>query len=187
MKLLHLDSSITGAKSVSRKLSADIMSRLQASNPGAEVIRRDLAVEPLGHFTLADMLAPGASTAVLDEFLAADIVVIGAPMYNFTLSSQLKVWIDRILIAGKTFSYGEAGVVGLAGHKRIIIAVSRGGVYVAGTPAAGSEHLETYLKVVFQFIGVTPEFVIAEGMLLGPAQHQATLAQAERSIRALAA
>jgi len=187
MKLLHLDSAITGDNSVSRKLSADIVARLRSSEPGIAVTYRDLVAEPIGHLTLGDMPAPGESSAVLDEFLQADVVVIGAPMYNFTAPSQLKAWIDRILVAGKTFRYGEAGPIGLAGDKRVIIALSRGGLYGADTPSASAEHLETYLKVVFGFIGVAPEFVIAEGLLLGPDQAQATLTQADRSIGALAA
>jgi FMN-dependent NADH-azoreductase len=187
MKLLHIDSSITGDNSVSRKLTADIVARLRDSNPGIEVTHRDLAADPLDHLTLGHMPAPGESTATLDEFLNADVVVIGAPMYNFTLSSQLKAWIDRILVAGKTFSYGATGPVGLVGGKRIIVAVSRGGYYGEEAPFAINEHLETYLKVVFGFIGATPEFVIAEGMLMGPEHHEAALANAGQTITALAA
>jgi FMN-dependent NADH-azoreductase len=187
MKLLHIDSSITGDNSVSRKLTADIVARLRASNPGVEVAHRDLAADPLDHLTLAHVPAPGESTDVLDEFLNADIVVIGAPMYNFTVSSQLKAWIDRILVAGKTFSYGEAGPIGLVGGKRVIIAVSRGGYYGPEAPFAINEHLETYLKAVFGFIGAAPEFVIAEGMLMGPEHHEAALANAGQTITALAA
>lgn len=185
MKLLHLDSAITGDNSVSRKLSADIISHLRTSDPAIEVTYRDLAATPISHLTLSDMPAPGESTAILDEFLNADVVVIGAPMYNFTLPSQLKAWIDRVLIAGKTFKYGEAGPVGLAGDKRVIIAVARGGLYGPDAPAASAEHLESYLKVVFGFIGVVPEFVIAEGMLTGAVQTEATMAQAAQSIQAL--
>lgn len=187
MKLLHIDSAITGDQSVSRKLSADVVAHLKAFDAEIEVTYRDLVAEPFGHLMLGDMPAPGESTPVLDEFLGADVVVIGAPMYNFTVSSQLKAWIDRILIAGKTFRYGEAGPVGLAGQKRVIIAVSRGNVYGVGAPAANDEHVETYLKTILGFIGVTPEFVIAEGILIGPEQREATIAQAERSIGALAA
>jgi len=187
MKLLHLDSAITGDTSVSRKLSADTVSHLQAANPGIAVSYRDLFSAPIGHFTLGDMPAPGESTAILDEFLEADIVVIGAPMYNFTVPSQLKAWIDRILVAGKTFRYGEAGPVGLAGDKTVIIALSRGGRYGLDTANASAEHLETYLKAVFGFIGVTPRFVIAEGILLGPAEREAALAQVGAAIDALAA
>jgi FMN-dependent NADH-azoreductase len=187
MKLLHIDSAITGDNSVSRKLSADAVSRLRASNPGIEVIYRDLVATPIDHLTLGDMPAPGESSAILGEFLDADVVVIGAPMYNFTLPSQLKAWIDRILVAGKTFGYGEAGPVGLAGDKRVIIALSRGGVYAPGTLQASTEHLETYLKSVFTFIGVTPHFVIAEGIMVGPAQREAAMASADQAISALAA
>lgn len=186
MKLLHLDSSITGGNSVSRKLSADIVSHLKGVNPDIRITYRDLAAEPFGHLTIGDMPASGESTAVLDEFLDSDVVVVGAPMYNFTLPSQLKAWIDRILVAGKTFSYGAGGPVGLVGNKRVIIAVTRGGQYGADAPAAIAEHLETYLKVVFGFIGVTPEFVIAEGIAAGPDQLEATMVQAGQSIRALA-
>ena len=92
---------------------------------------------------------------MLEEFLAADIIVLGAPMYNFTIPSQLKAWIDRILVAGKTFKYCAQGVEGLAGNKRVIVAISRGGFYGPGTPAAVGEHLETYLRWVFGFIGIT--------------------------------
>ena len=112
--------------------------------------------------------------------------MIGAPLYNFTVSSQLKAWIDRILIAGKTFRYGETGPVGLAGDKRVIVALSRGGLYSEGGPTRGHEHAETYLKTVLGFIGITPEFVIAEGLLLGDEQRAAAVAQAQRSITALA-
>ncbi len=186
MKLLHVDSAITGEQSVSRKLSAEIVGHLKASAPELEVTYRDLVAAPLGHLTLGDMPAPGESTSVLDEFLASDIVVIGAPLYNFTVSSQLKAWIDRILIAGKTFRYGETGPVGLAGDKRVIVALSRGGLYSEGGPTRGHEHAETYLKTVLGFIGITPEFVIAEGLLLGDEQRAAAVAQAQRSITALA-
>jgi FMN-dependent NADH-azoreductase len=120
-----------------------------------------------------------AGQAVLDEFLAADIVVLGAPMYNFTIPSQLKAWIDRIVVAGKTFKYGAQGAEGLAGNKRVIIAISRGGFYSAGTPAAVGEHLETYLRWVFGFIGVAnPEFISADGIQVGPEHREKALASA---------
>lgn len=185
MKLLHIDSSITGDQSLSRKLSADIVAKLRGGADGVEVIHRDLTADPISHLTLGDMPAPGDSTAILDEFLAADTVVIGAPMYNFTLPTQLKAWIDRILVAGKTFGYGEAGPFGLVGDKRVIIAISRGNVY--GADGAAAEHLETYLKFVFGFMGVTPQFVIAEGVKVSPEQREATLVRADQAIEALAA
>ena len=142
MKLLHIDSSISGAGSASRRLSSGVVAALTRAMPDLEVIRRDLDAEPIPHLdsrrlpTVRPANAPAGATgiadpegaAALDEFLAADIVVIGAPMYNFTVPSQLKAWIDRILIAGKTFSYGKTGPVGLAGGKRVIVASSRGGL-----------------------------------------------------------
>ena len=183
MKLLHLDSSVLGANSVSRQLSAAAVDRLRKGAPGLQVTYRDLAAQPLPHLSGAHLAAAqGASPetksvqedvaqsqAVLDEFLAADIVVIGAPMYNFSVSSQLKAWIDRIAVAGKTVRYGPNGAEGLLGGKRIIIAISRGGLYGPGAPAAAFEHLQTYLQGVFGFLGVTDlEFVIAEGVMMGP-------------------
>ena len=116
---------------------------------------------------------------MLDEFLAADIVVLGAPMYNFTIPSQLKAWIDRIVVRGKTFRYGAQGPEGLAGNKRVILAISRGGFYGAGTPTATLEHLESYLRGIFGFIGITdPEFIFADGIQVGPEHREKALASA---------
>ncbi len=168
MTILHLDASINGDASASRALTRAIVDQVKGSNWGEAVIHRDLAAEPLPHLTLDAF----ADNSVLDEFLAADTVVIGAPMYNFTLPTQLKAWIDRIVIAGRTFRYTEAGPEGLAGGKRVIIALARGGIYSTGSPAAALEHLETYLRGVFNFIGIEPEFVVAEGLNLGP-EHRA--------------
>jgi FMN-dependent NADH-azoreductase len=172
--ILHIDSSINGDKSASRTLSSSILERLRRSNWGEEVIYRDLGQSPLPHLTLDAF----ADTSVLDEFLAADAVVIGAPMYNFTLSTQLKSWIDRIVIAGKTFRYTENGPEGLAKGKRVIIGLARGGIYSDGSPAAALEHLESYLRGVFNFIGIEPEFVIAEGLAISTEQREQSIAQA---------
>ncbi|WP_116091234.1 FMN-dependent NADH-azoreductase [Sphingomonas crusticola] len=188
MKLLHLDSSITGEDSVSRQLTAGIVDHLRAADPSLEVSYRDLVADPIAHLTMG--LLPAASPdsrAVLDQFLASDVVVIGAPMYNFTLPSQLKAWLDRILIRGETFAYGPEGPVGLAAGKRAIIALSRGGVYSGGAPYAQYEHAETYLKAVFGFIGITPEIVVAEGLAVGPEQRAEAVDSANATIDRLAA
>ena len=188
MKLLHLDSSITGDGSVSRQLSAAVVARLRAADPAIDVTYRDLVADPIDHLTLGNLPAASpASRALLDQFLAADIVVIGAPMYNFTLPSQLKAWLDRVLIAGETFAYGPDGPRGLAGGKRVIVALSRGGFYGPGSPAAALEHTETYLKAVFGFIGITPEFVVAEGVNYGPDQRASAIDNATGVIERLAA
>jgi len=172
--ILHIDSSITGEQSASRTLTRSIVDQLKASDPAGRVVYRDLAAAPLPHLTLDAF----ADTSVLDEFLAADTVVIGAPMYNFTLPTQLKAWIDRLAIAGTTFRYTENGPEGLVKGKRVIIALARGGFYGEGSPAAALEHLETYLRGVFNFIGVEPEFVIAEGLNIGPEQREQAINQA---------
>lgn len=187
MKLLHIDASILGANSASRQLSGAVVDNLRKTTPGLETAYRDLAAQPLLHLSGEHLAAAQGATpetpavlgdvaagqAALDEFLAADIVVIGAPMYNFTIPSQLKAWIDRVVVAGKTFRYGAAGPEGLAGSKRVIIAISRGGFYGAGTQAAALEHLETYLRAVFGFIGVTElEIIVAEGLQIGAEQRE---------------
>jgi len=174
MKLLHLDASILGDHSVSRAVSAAIVARIAERIPDLEIRYRDLAEDPPSHLTAAHLGQGEAASSpadlevgrtMLDEFLAADIVVIGAPMYNFTIPTQLKAWFDRIVVAGKTFLYTESGPEGLAGDKRVIVAVSRGGLYGPGAPATTFEHVETYLRSVFTFIGIeNPEIIVAEGI-----------------------
>jgi FMN-dependent NADH-azoreductase len=164
--ILHLDSSINGENSASRAISRSIVDQIKKSAWGEQVVYRDLAANPLPHLTLDSF----ADTSVLDEFLAADTIVIGAPMYNFTLATQLKTWLDRILVAGKTFRYTANGPEGLATGKRVIVALARGGIYSEGSPAAALEHLETYLRGVFNFIGIEPEFVAADGLAISPEQ-----------------
>ena len=174
MTILHIDSSINGENSASRTVSQSIVEQLKTDQWGEEVVYRDLASDPLSHLTLDAF----ADTSVLDEFLAADTIVIGAPMYNFTLPSQLKAWIDRILIAGKTFHYTANGPEGLAGGRRVIVALARGGFYDTNSPAASLEHLETYLRGVFNFIGIDPEFVAADGLAVSPEQREESISQA---------
>lgn len=171
MKLLHIDASALGAHSVSRGLTSAIVAEFVANHPGVEVTYRDLHADPLTHWALpAGENDPHAveGAKVMEEFLAADVVVIGAPMYNFAISSSLKAWIDRITVAGKTFHYTATGPEGLAGGKRVIVASSRGGIYSAGSPAAAMDFQEPYLKALFGFLGVTDiEFVRAEGVAMG--------------------
>jgi FMN-dependent NADH-azoreductase len=198
MKLLHIDSSVLGEGSASRQLSAAVVAALVEAAPGLEVIRRDLDAEPIPHLdsrrlpTVRPANAPEGATGVpdpegssaLDEFLAADIVVIGAPMYNFTVPSQLKAWIDRILIAGRTFHYTQAGPLGLAGGKHVTIASSRGGLYAPGMPFEACDFQEKYLRAVFAFIGIEDvEFVRAEGLAFGPEQREAAIRAALASVR----
>jgi FMN-dependent NADH-azoreductase len=201
MKLLHIDSSVLGPHSVSRQVSAAIVDRLRQATPSLEVVYRDLTQSPFAHLSGLHLAAAqgapapaelgpdlAASAAALDEFLAADIVVIGAPMYNFTIPSQLKAWIDRVLVKGKTFSYDANGPRGLAGGKRVIVAISRGGYYGAETPYAALEHLESYLRSVFGFMGVqNPEFISADGIQVGPENRERSIASALEAATSLRA
>ena len=163
MKLLHLDSSIMGEGSASRAISAAIVERFRETNPGLDVAYRDLAADPIAHITLDAYLTLGEGEDV-QQFLDADVVVIGAGFYNFSIPSQLKAWIDRIAVKGKTFTYGESGPVGLAAGKRVIIALARGNVYGAGSPYAAYEHAETLLRSIFSFVGADVEVIVAEGL-----------------------
>jgi len=169
--ILHIDASINGENSASRAISRSIVDQLTIERGGADVVYRDLAAEPLPHLTLDAF----ADSSVLDEFIDADTVVIGAPMYNFTLPTQLKAWIDRIVVAGRTFRYSENGPEGLATGKRVVIALARGGFYNQGSPASALEHLETYLRGLFKFIGIEPEFVAADGLSISPEQRDESI------------
>ena len=180
MTILKIDSSITGDNSVSRQLTEAVTGQLLKANRDSSVVQRDLVATPLSHLTLGG----SGDQDVLEEFLAADTIVIGAPMYNFTVPSQLKAWIDRILVAGTTFRYGASGPEALAGGKRVIVAVSRGGFY---DEANALEHVKTYLNGVFGFIGITPEFVHADGVNYGPEQREAGIANGLLEIERLAA
>ena len=185
MKLLHIDSSALGQYSVSRELSAAIVAGWKRRDTDLEVVYRDLAAEPLPHWSpIADAADPAAvaGQAVLDEFFAADVVVIGAPMYSFNIPSSLKAWIDRLLVAGKTFRYTENGPEGLAGGRKVIIASSRGGFYGPDSPLAHQDFQESYLRHVFGYMGITDlEFVRAEGIGLGP-DHRAKALESAHAV-----
>lgn len=187
MNILHIDSSISGDASVSRQLSAAAVAELAGARPEVNVVYRDLVATPLDHYLMSDK--PGNRTdgsafsaTILEEFLLADTIVIGAPLYNFTVSSQLKAWIDRIVISGVTFKLSEQGSIGLVGNKRVIVLLSRGAVYQTGSPWAPLEHAETFLNALFGFIGIKPEIIVAEGTAFGPDSRTAAIAGAEAAI-----
>jgi FMN-dependent NADH-azoreductase len=202
MQLLHIDSSVLGPNSASRALSADIVARQVALHPGINVLHRDLAADAALHLSSAHLAAwqgqavnsaeLGADLvkggAYLQELFDADIIVIGAPMYNFSIPSQLKAWIDRVVVAGKTFRYGANGAEGLLKNKKVFIASSRGNVYAPGSPAAALEHHETYLIGVLSFIGLTDVSIVrAEGLAFGPEAKEAAMLKARANIAAMAA
>jgi FMN-dependent NADH-azoreductase len=200
MKLLHIDSSILGTQSATRELGAALVTKWQREHPRSEVRYVDLTREPLNHLTgelLGAESVPVAQRSpelqrdvedgqrALDDFLAADVIVVGAPMYNFSIPSQLKAWIDRIAVKGKTFRYTEKGPEGLAKGKKVIIVSARGGIYGAGSPASALDFQENYLRGVFGFLGITDiEVVRAEGLNYGPAQREQAMTAALGAIAA---
>lgn len=171
MNLLHIDSSILGADSASRQIGAAIVARLKAKTSDLAVTYRDLAARPLPHLSHSSLNGTGEADiadAVMEEFLAADVLVVGVPMYNFNIPTQLKAWIDRIVVAGKTFRYTPEGPLGLASGKKLIVAGAYGGFHAAD---AASNFIEPYLRYIFGFIGVTDiEFVTAEGLSVSAEQ-----------------
>lgn len=202
MQLLHVDTSILDDQSASRQLSRAIVQRLRDSRAGTTVTTYDLVADPVGHLTAAEFFAfqgvvPDAhdaqqavtrNAAILEDFLSADVIVIGAPMYNFALPSQLRAWLDRLAVPGRTFRYTANGVEGLAAGKRVVVASTRGGLYGEGTPMAALDHQENYLRGFFGFLGVTDiTFVRAEGLAFGPEARTAALAAALAEAQQLAA
>ena len=202
MQILHIDSAITGSNSVSRELTADIVSNLLQANPEAHVDYLDLAVNAPTHLNAQSMgfrTGQAASTeierqenaiseALVSQFLAADVIVVGAPFYNFSIPTQLKAWFDRIAQAGRTFKYTATGPVGLAGDKKVIVASTRGGFYSTSEAGQAMEHQESYLKVIFGFMGVTDvNFVRAEGIGMGPEARATAVQGAKAQIEALEA
>ncbi|MFS0827203.1 FMN-dependent NADH-azoreductase [Pseudomonas phoenicis] len=195
MKLLHIDSSILGEHSASRQLTQQVVQAWQAADPSVEITYRDLAADAISHFSAATLLAAGTaeqardaaqafeaqlSAQTLAEFLAADAVVIGAPMYNFSVPTQLKAWIDRIAVAGQTFRYTESGPEGLCGGKRVVLVSTAGGLHEG--QASGVGH-EDFLKVFFGFIGITDlQIVRAQGLAYGPEQRDTAMAAAKAQI-----
>jgi FMN-dependent NADH-azoreductase len=203
MKLLHVDSSILGNNSVSRQLTAEIVAQWRISHPDTEVDYLDLALNAPNHFSADTMgiktgLQPEPTAAqrsenalseqLVSQFLAADVIVVGAPLYNFTIPTQLKAWIDRLAQVGRTFTYTAKGPVGLVTGKTVIVASTRGGLYSTSERGQAMEHQESFLKVIFGFLGITDvRFVRAEGVSMGEAPKAAALAAARADILAAAA
>lgn len=201
MNILQIDAGLFAEQSVSRNLSKKIVTRLQEQNPGAQVTLRDLIANPINHLDGEIIMAGGTEAAqrserqqaelavteaLLDEVFKADVLVIGAPLYNFSIPSQLKAWVDRIAQAGRTFRYTENGPEGLLKGKRAIIASARGGVYSEGA-AASMEHQESYLKTLLGFIGITDITIIrAEGVNMGDEKRAQAISAADEEIAELA-
>lgn len=201
--ILHIDSSSdTAGSSHSRRLSAELVRKLQGKLSGAGVTRRDVVAETLPHVGIAlrnswsadadgrtpdQVEAVTRSEGLVGELKAADVIVLGSPMYNFTVPSTLKAWIDHVAVAGQTFRYTDKGPEGLLTGKRAYLVLSSGGVYTEG-PAAPLEHLGSYLLAVLGFMGIRDvEIVRAEGTAMGPDEEAAAMGQASARIDELVA
>jgi FMN-dependent NADH-azoreductase len=200
MNILQLDSSPLGQNSASRVLTQQIVARLRAVAAPVTLVHRDLSTNPIRHWDTA-AFAPAAvdsssavanesavSDTLMREFLAADVIVVGAPMYNFSVPTQLKAWIDRIAVAGKTFRYTAEGPVGLAGGRQVIVASTRGGVYSTSDAGRALDHQESWLAAVFGFIGISGaayRVVRAEGLAISTQARTAALDAAALQIAAL--
>lgn len=196
--ILVIDSTVSGEGSVSRHLVGAAVDGLEAANPGARVIRHDLGRAPIPHLTEAGVAGVRAQPATAEEHAAralsdrliaelraADVIVLGAPMYNFGLPTALRSWFDHVLRAGETFSYSEAGPRGLLTGKKAIVVESRGGLYSEG-PGQALDFQEPYLRQLLGFIGITDvTFVRAEKVGYGPEARQAAIAGAEAELAAL--
>jgi FMN-dependent NADH-azoreductase len=199
MRLLHVDASVLGARSVSRELSAAVVQAWRGATPSLEVVYRDLArtvppqltEESVAAIKFGAVPSTGAAAdlavmeGLLAEFLAADAIVIGAPMYNFSVPTQLKAWIDALAQPGRTFAYTPQGPRGLAGGKRVVIVSARGNNY-SQPPMSSKDFQEPYLVTVLNFMGISQiDIVRAEGVNLSPAHRDNAIQQARRDIAAL--
>ncbi len=189
MNILRIDSSTNGDASVSRELTGAILAHITAGNPDAKVTSRDLGAAPLPHLGPVSTQENRAGevededAAALEEFLDAEVIVIGAPMYNFSLPTQLKAWVDRLAVPRRTFKYSESGPEGLAGGRKVIIASARGGAYGDDSPM---DFQESYLTSFFGFIGINDVSVIrAEGLGQGPEARASAIASAKDAIARL--
>lgn len=193
--LLHLDSAITGESSVTRRLSATVVAHFRAHQPGLEVIYRDLAANPLPLFSgdhLRQIAAPlpipavRVEDVVVQEFMAADTIVIGVPMYNYGVPAQLKTWLDHLSKPGVTFAPTPTGPAGLVQGKRVVIVSARGGRYGSGLPTEAAEHQESHLRAVMKLFGVARiDTIRAEGVKAGPAVAEESVAAAMGDIARL--
>ena len=186
VKLLHIDSSILDGNSASRALTAGIVARWRRAMPELQVLHRDLAgTHALSHLdgaslAKADATEAARSARAMDDFLAADVIVIGAPMYNFGIPSQLKAWIDRVAVTGKTFRYTAEGPQGLSGSKQVFVAATYGGMHPVDS---GRNFVEPYLRQVFGFLGIDDVvFISAEGLNISPEQRALALETADANI-----
>ncbi len=198
--ILLIQSSPSKADSSSNRAARAVLDQVQSQYPHAEVVTRDVSAEPLPHAgeaLVAGLSAPPAlrtseqsralarSDALIDELLAADLLVLAAPMHNFSIPSTLKAWLDHVVRVGRTFAYSQNGPEGLLKGKRAILVLSRGGVYSAG-PAKPFDFQEPYLRTILGFIGITEvEVIRVEGTAVGDIGPEKALTTAVEQVAGL--
>jgi len=201
MKLLHIDSSILGAYSASRELSAETVAQWVKYHPETTVEYLDVVANPIPQFSAEAIAIKGIaqpaptetqraenaiSEKLVTQFLAADVIVVGAPFYNFSIPTQLKAWIDRLAQPGRTFTYTENGPKGLATGKTVIVVSTRGGAYSTSAGGQAMDHQESYLKTVFGFFGISDVRIVrAEGLAMGDAAKASAFTSARADITAV--
>lgn len=200
--ILFVNASLSAERSVSRQVAAELIADLQRQHPGAAVVERDLGRSPPPHVDFAFLGAAGKPAAerdaaqadaarladtLIEEVEAADAIVLAVPLYNFSVPSPFKAWIDHVLRARRTFRYNADGsVAGLLGGRKVYVVSSRGGVYSEG-PARGMDFLEPWLRTVLGFVGLDDvTFVPVEGQAVGPEAAARGLDRARRAVAALA-
>jgi FMN-dependent NADH-azoreductase len=199
--LLHIDSSPMLETAVTRRLTAYFVERWTARHPSGRVIRRDLGACPPPHpdartlraisrdpaeWTPEDREAAQLSDRLLEELEAADVVVIGSPMYNFSVTSGLKAWFDLVSRPGRTFRFTPDGVEGMLSGKRVIVLTGRGGYYARDSEGAGQDHQASLIRAFFGFLGLDEvRFIHAEGQGIDPATAEAEEGSARRAVDAL--
>ena len=196
--LLFVASSLFGEDSQSRLIAAEFIDRWRQAHPRTTVVERELTADSIPHLSLATLSAAmtpaearsaaerqaaALADALIAEVEAADVIVIAAPMYNFSIPSTLKAWIDHIARAGRTFRYGAAGPEGLLRGKTVFVVTGRGGVYSGDSPARAMDFQEPYLRAMLGFLGLDDvKFIHVEGLKVGPEAAASGIARARSAI-----
>jgi FMN-dependent NADH-azoreductase len=195
--LLFVASSLFGDGSQSRLIASEFIDRWRQSHPGTTVVERDLVADAMPHMSLAALAASmtpadsrstaeqeaaALADALIEEVEAADVIVIAAPMYNFSIPSTLKAWIDHITRAGRTFRYGAAGAEGLLKGRKVFVITGRGGIYSDDSPARGMDFQEPYLRAMLGFLGLDVTFIHVEGLKISPEAAASGIERARKAI-----
>ena len=195
--LLFVSSSLFGDGSQSRLIANEFIDRWRQSHPSTTVVERELTAGSIPHLSLAafaasmtaadtrssaERQAAALADALIEEVEAADVIVLAAPMYNFSIPSTLKAWIDHITRSGRTFRYGAAGAEGLLKGRKVFVITGRGGIYSDSSPAKGMDFQEPYLRAMLGFLGLDVTFIHVEGLKISPEAAASGIERARKAI-----